>query len=222
VAINSSRDDRDDSGVGDDREGTRHGLPSGGSGTGDGGRPPTIAVVGSARVEAPDLRWHQAWELGAALGAQGWRVMTGGYGGLMGAAARGASEAGATVVGLPMRGWTGLAPSPWCDELRWADDYAERLRELLSCDAVVALDGGIGTLAETAAVWAALQTERGAARLILLGACWPELRSAFGAALVTDAADLALPVTAVTIRQAVELLGAAVAGPVVPAPGPRG
>jgi uncharacterized protein (TIGR00725 family) len=184
--------------------------------------PPTIAVVGSARIEAPDPRWDQARELGAALGAGGLRVMTGGYGGLMGAAARGAREAGATVIGLPMRGWTGLAPSPWCDELRWTGDYAERLRELLSCDAVVALDGGIGTLAETAAVWAALQTEPGAARLVLLGACWPGLLSAFGGALVADAADLGLPAVAATTGEAVERRAAMAAGAPVAAPGPRG
>jgi predicted Rossmann-fold nucleotide-binding protein len=187
-----------------------------------GGLPWTIAVVGSAWLEAPDPRWWQARELGAALGGRGWRVMTGGYGGLMGAAARGAREAGATVIGLPMRGWSGLTPSRWCDELRWAEDYPGRLRHLLSCDAVVALDGGIGTLAEAAAVWAALQTEPGAARLVLLGAGWPGLLAAFGGALVADAADLALAAPAATTGQAMELLDAMVSGASVAAPGARG
>jgi predicted Rossmann-fold nucleotide-binding protein len=181
-----------------------------------------IAVVGSARLEAPDPRWEQARELGAALGAKGWRVATGGYGGLMAAAARGAHEAGAGVVGLPMRGWAGLDPSPWCDELRWADDYSERLRHLLDCTAVVALDGGVGTLAETAMVWAALQTEPGAARLVLLGGTWSRLLPAFGEALVADAADLALPAVATTTGHAVELLEAMLSGAPAAALGPRG
>jgi uncharacterized protein (TIGR00725 family) len=153
---------------------------------------PLIGVIGSARIEEPDARWHQALELGSALGARGWRVMTGGYGGLMEAAARGAHESGAPVIGLPMRGWNELAPNRWCGELRWAGDYSERLRELLACDAIIAMAGGVGTLTEAAVTWSALQTEAGAAHLVLLGAHWPRLLEVFTAELVIGPADLGL------------------------------
>ena len=43
-----------------------------------------------------------AEQIGAAIAAQGWAVMTGGYGGLMEVTSRAASEAGGTVIGLPM------------------------------------------------------------------------------------------------------------------------
>lgn len=181
---------------------------------------PTVAVIGSARLEAPDPAWHQALALGAALGGRGWRVMTGGYGGLMGAAAQGAREAGAAVVGLPMRGWSGLTPSPWCTELRWADDYSGRLRHLLAADAVVALPGGVGTLGEAAVVWSALQTEPGAARLVLLGTRWRRLREAFAAELVIGADDLRLAPVARDVGETLSLLERALAH--APVPRPRG
>lgn len=153
---------------------------------------PVIGVIGSARICEGDERWQQARELGSALGAQGWQVMTGGYGGLMEAAARGAHESGAMVIGLPMRAWHEMPPSRWCGELRWAEDYAERLRHLLSCDAIVALAGGVGTLAEAAIAWSALQTEPHAAHLVLLGTQWQRLLDAFTADLVIGPQDLKL------------------------------
>src|SRR5947207_6829183 len=137
----------------------------------------TVAVIGSARLAPPDPRCVLAEQTGAAIAAQGWAVMTGGYGGLMEVTSRAAAQAGGTVVGLPMRGWTGLTPNQWNHELRWSDTYPERLAHLLSADAMIALDGGIGTLSAAAVAWSALQTEPTAAELILLRArCAPGLR----------------------------------------------
>jgi predicted Rossmann-fold nucleotide-binding protein len=110
----------------------------------------------------------------------------------MEAAARGAHEKGAKVIGLPMRGWCELTPNRWSRELRWAADYSERLRELLGCDAVVALDGGIGTLTEVAVIWSALQTESDAAQLVLLGTPWKRLLELIGDEFVVAPADLGL------------------------------
>jgi predicted Rossmann-fold nucleotide-binding protein len=118
--------------------------------------------------------------------------MTGGYGGLMGATAAGAASRGGHTVGLPMRAWTHLEPDAHHAELRWSDDYAERMRHLLQADVVVALPGGVGTLAEASAVWAAVQTEPGSANLVLVGAGWGRLVQAFTEDLVIDAADVAL------------------------------
>ncbi|HYZ55068.1 MAG TPA: LOG family protein [Streptosporangiaceae bacterium] len=153
---------------------------------------PVVGVIGSARIREGDERWQQARDLGSALGTHGWQVMTGGYGGLMEAAARGAHEAGAPVIGLPMRGWRELIPNRWCGELRWAEDYAERLRHLLGCDAVIALAGGVGTLTEAAVTWSARQTEPDAAHLVLLGSHWRRLLDAFTAGLVVGPEDLQL------------------------------
>jgi len=152
----------------------------------------TVAVIGSARLSPPDPRCAPAEQIGAAIAAEGWAVMTGGYGGLMEVTSRAAAEAGGTVIGLPMRGWARLTPNRWNHELRWSDTYPERLAHFLAADAVVAVDGGIGTLSEATIVWAAMQTEPAAPELIFVGAGWPAVLESFGAHLVIDDCDLAL------------------------------
>jgi hypothetical protein len=155
-------------------------------------RPLTVGVLGSARLGPDDKRWELARRVGGAVAGQGWSVMTGGYGGLMEAVASGAASGGGHVVGLPMRPWTGLRPSPHALELLWCDSYPERLGHLLGCDAVVALDGGIGTLAELTVAWSARQTEPRAPALVVLGQGWPALLAAITGQMIVDASDLAL------------------------------
>ncbi|MBO0843879.1 MAG: LOG family protein [Nocardioides sp.] len=151
-----------------------------------------VGVIGSARIDPGDPRYADAERLGRALAAEGWTVVTGGYGGMMGATCAGAAAPRGPTVGLPMSDWKHLTPHESNAELRWAVDYAERIRLLLASDVVVALPGGIGTLSEAAMVWAAAQTEPDAAQLILVGEQWRELRDAIGTGLVVDSDDLAL------------------------------
>jgi uncharacterized protein (TIGR00730 family) len=153
-----------------------------------------IAVLGSARIGPGDQRHDDAQRLGRLLAGQGWIVVTGGYGGLMAATSRGAAAAGGRTIGLPMSGWEHLTPDPSHAELRWSEDYAQRLAFLLATRVAIALPGGVGTLAEASAVWAAAQTEPGTARLVLVGPSWRRLVGAFGRELVVDERDLALPV----------------------------
>jgi uncharacterized protein (TIGR00725 family) len=181
----------------------------------------TVAVLGSARLGPEDPRWQEALALGAALGEAGWTVMTGGYGGLMAATAQGAAESGATVIGLPMTSWVGLEPSGFVSELRWSADYAERLTHILGADVVIALPGGIGTLAEATVVWSALQTEPGAARLVLYGSAWERLVQQFGDELVIGTDDLRLARVALDVDQALALTEAAYRDS-PPSAGPRG
>ena len=155
----------------------------------------TVAVIGSAWLSPPDPRCALAEQTGAAIAAQGWAIMTGGYGGLMAAASRAAAEAGGKVIGLPMSGWTDLKPNEWNHELRWSATYPERLAHLLAADAVVVLDGGIGTLSEAAVVWAALQTEPATPDLVFLGAGWPPVLQSLAKHLAINDADLALVTT---------------------------
>ena len=182
----------------------------------------TVAVIGSARLTPPDPRCELAEKTGAAIAARGWTLMTGGYGGLMEVAARAAAEAGGTVIGLPMRGWSALTPNRWNHELRWSDNYAERLAHLLAADAMIALDGGIGTLSEAAVAWSALQTEPAAAELIFLGAGWPPVLRALADHLVVDARDLAFATVCADPDQAIAHIVKTQAGRARPAGQPRG
>jgi predicted Rossmann-fold nucleotide-binding protein len=112
-----------------------------------------------------------------------------------------------------MSDWKHLEPHTSNAELRWAADYAERLRHLMAADAVVALPGGIGTLSEAAMVWAAAQTEPDAAQLVLVGDDWRRVRDAVGAGLVVDDADLGLARCVPTVDDVVAAIREALAGP---------
>ncbi len=109
---------------------------------------PYIAVVGASR---PTPEQEQAAEdVGRGLGAAGCVVITGGRGGVMAAASRGAHEAGATVVGIlpgsdrrEANDWVGLALPTGMGELR--NGLIVR-----AADAVVAVGGAHGTLSEIA------------------------------------------------------------------------
>jgi uncharacterized protein (TIGR00730 family) len=172
------------------------------------GRTVEIGVIGSARIGPDDARYADAQRLGGALAGRGWTVVTGGYGGLMGATSGGAAAVGGHTVGLPMSDWKHLTPHESNAELRWAVDYAERLRYLMAADVVVALPGGIGTLSEAAMVWAAAQTEPGAAQLVLVGDAWRSVRDAIGGGLVVDQDDLALARCVDTVDDVVDAVDA--------------
>jgi uncharacterized protein (TIGR00730 family) len=165
-----------------------------------------VGVIGSARITPDDERYADAERLGRALAGEGWTVVTGGYGGLMGATSGGAAAAGGHTVGLPMSDWKHLTPHESNAELRWAEDYAARLRHLMAVDVVVALPGGIGTLSEAAMVWAAAQTEAEAAQLVLVGDAWRDVRDAVGTGLVVDSDDLALARCVATVDDVVDVV----------------
>jgi uncharacterized protein (TIGR00730 family) len=165
-----------------------------------------VAVLGSARLGPDDPAWSVAEELGRRLAEAACTVVSGGYGGLMAAVARGARETGGHVVGLPMTAWKHLEPNEWNVELIWADGYPERLGELLACDAVVALDGGVGTLSELAVVWSAAQTESDAPVLVAVGQRWRRLLDALAEELVASPQDVGLVHVVPSPAAAVELI----------------
>ena len=105
-----------------------------------------IAVIGSGEVD--DTQRFVAEEVGAGLAAAGHVVVTGGLGGVMEAASRGAkSHRGQTVGLLPgdsrddANGWVDVAIATGLGELR--NGLIVR-----TVDAVVAIAGGPGTLSE--------------------------------------------------------------------------
>lgn len=180
-----------------------------------------IAILGSARLTENDEWWAQAYKLGALLAKEGYVIVTGGYGGLMTAANRGAHEAGGRAIGLPMQHWTGIAPNPWNADLRWSSNYGTRLNYILHCDAVIALPGGVGTLSEMAIAWSASQTERRALPLVLLGDCWLQVIKAVRENLVVSDVDFNLLRFAASPEEAVRELQAGLQDKRI-GPGPRG
>jgi uncharacterized protein (TIGR00725 family) len=97
--------------------------------------------------------------------------------GTMEAVSRGAAEAGGHVIGITcdeIEAWRPVGPNLWVQEQLRYPTLRQRLYALIdSCDAALALPGGIGTLAEVAATWSSLQTGAISPRpLILIGPGW--------------------------------------------------
>jgi uncharacterized protein (TIGR00725 family) len=109
---------------------------------------PYIAVVGPGDASEQEL--HDAESVGRALAQGGATVVTGGLGGVMGAACRGAAGAGGVTVGIlpglerhAANEWVAVAIPTGLGELR--NGLVVR-----SADAVIAVGGAYGTLSEVA------------------------------------------------------------------------
>ena len=105
----------------------------------------------------------------------GYGVLTGGYAGSMGAASRGAAEAGGRVIGVTCAIFDPTPPNPWLTEEIKAPNLLARLGIMLDrADGFVAVRGGIGTLSEVTLAWSLLQTRslNSGTPLVLLGAEW--------------------------------------------------
>lgn len=102
-----------------------------------------VSVVGSgAEHEA------NAEEVGRLLAERGATVVTGGLGEVMAAAARGAKVAGGTTIGI-LPGETRADANPWLDHVVVTGiGHGRNLAVVASGDAVIAVGGRYGTLAE--------------------------------------------------------------------------
>lgn len=112
-----------------------------------------ITVFGSSRPSEVDADYAEARELGRCLAEQGFAVCSGGYGGVMEAASRGAKEAGGKTYGVTAA-FFGRKTNKWIDVEVKKKSWEERLFELVRLgDGFVACKGGTGTLVELAVVW---------------------------------------------------------------------
>lgn len=119
-------------------------------------RVPVVAVVGSASGLSPESV-RAIERLGHLLMEAGYRLVTGGLGGVMEAVSRGARQSPAwsegRVVGV-LPGTDASLANPWCDFVLPSGLGVARNVLVVSCaDAVVAVAGGAGTLSEVALAW---------------------------------------------------------------------
>jgi len=121
-------------------------------------RLPTVAVCGSATIHSTGVE-AMAEDLGAAIIRGGMSLVTGGMGGVMEAASRGAFQA--RIAGEGEGVVIGVLPG---DDLSEANRYCNVVipsgmgigRNLIvvrSADAVVLVEGGSGTLSEASFAW---------------------------------------------------------------------
>lgn len=115
-----------------------------------------VAVIGDGGVAAGSPKYVLARDIGRVLCERGFRIVTGGLGGVMEAASLGARESSAWTPGSVIALLPGFDPDQ-------ANAYADvviptgldHLRNSLvaQADAVVAIGGGAGTLTEIGLAW---------------------------------------------------------------------
>ncbi len=111
-------------------------------------RPAQIAVIGGG-VDDPERAAH-AEEVGRLLAEAGARVVCGGLGGVMEAAARGAANAGGEVIGIVPGESPDEANPHVTHPVATGIGHARNLAVVATSDAVVAVGGEWGTLSEIA------------------------------------------------------------------------
>ena len=102
-----------------------------------------VSVIGSGAEHE-----ERAEAVGRLLAERGAVVVCGGHGEVMAAAARGAKSAGGTTIGI-LPGESKTAANPWIDHVIVTGiGHARNLAVVASGDAVIAVGGRWGTLAE--------------------------------------------------------------------------
>jgi uncharacterized protein (TIGR00725 family) len=139
-----------------------------------------VSVIGSG------AEWEDAAEeVGRLLAARGCTVVTGGLGEVMAAAQRGAKAAGGTTIAILPGEDRGTA-NPWADHVVVTGiGHARNLAVAASGDAVIAVGGSYGTIAEMA-----LALRLGRRVVALAGA--PGVDGVLHAASAAEAVELAL------------------------------
>ena len=177
---------------------------------------PAVSVFGSARTAVEDPAYERARELGRGLAAEGLAVITGGGGGSMEAANRGAQEAGGRSIGLNIELPREQVPNPYVDlGLEFHYFFVRKLMFVRYASAFVVLPGGLGTLDELFEALTLIQTGKiSHFPVILYGSdYWNGLRewirsSVLARGNVSDA-DLALLVVVDEPDEVCRIVGAA-------------
>lgn len=122
---------------------------------------PAVSVFGSARVKKGDPVYQLGVRVGELLGKAGFGVITGGGGGVMEAANRGAMKAGAKSVGLNIKLPFEQKPNPH-QNISITFDYffARKVMFVKYAAAYVVLPGGFGTMDEFFEALTLVQTHK--------------------------------------------------------------
>ncbi|MBN1361146.1 MAG: LOG family protein [Sedimentisphaerales bacterium] len=137
-----------------------------------------VTVFGTGRARPGESVFILAEQLGRELAQAGFVIANGGYGGTMLATAKGAVEAGGTVIGVTCSAFGSSVANEYVTREVVTGSLDERLQNLIKAGcAYVVLPGGTGTLLELAAVWE-LKNKKFLDRrkpIVLLGEFWRPL-----------------------------------------------
>ncbi len=168
-----------------------------------------VAVFGGSEPLPGSPLYEEARRLGERLARAGARVISGGYGGVMEAASRGARDAGGESVGVTGSFFSERAPNRWLSEVRECGDLFERTKLLIDLsDAFIILPGKSGTLAEVAFLWALDRARQMRSKpVVLCGRMWVDLVAAFERAGVVEEKQRAMTTLCENVEEAIACVG---------------
>ncbi|HOV90642.1 MAG TPA: TIGR00730 family Rossman fold protein [Syntrophorhabdaceae bacterium] len=122
---------------------------------------PAVSIFGSARCVKGDAIYEKALRLARILAKNGFNIITGGGGGVMEAANRGAKEGGAKSVGLNIELPFEQKPNPYANiKLNFRYFFVRKVMFLKYGVAYIVLPGGFGTLDEMFEAITLIQTKK--------------------------------------------------------------
>lgn len=122
---------------------------------------PAVTIFGSARTPPDDPDYQRTEEIAALFAKSNFAVITGGGGGIMEAANRGAAEAGGTSVGLNIVLPFEQEPNPYANiKLDFKYFFIRKVMFIKYANAYIIMPGGFGTLDELFEAVTLIQTHR--------------------------------------------------------------
>ncbi len=122
---------------------------------------PAVTIFGSARVTPGDPVYDKAEKIGMLCARAGYAVITGGGGGVMEAANKGAAEAGGKSIGLNIELPMEQKPNDYANvKLNFRYFFVRKVMFIKYAQAYIILPGGFGTLDELSEALTLIQTHK--------------------------------------------------------------
>ncbi len=122
---------------------------------------PAVSIFGSARLKPQSTMYKKAVEIAALFAKDNYAVITGGGGGIMEAANKGAAEAGGTSIGLNINLPFEQKPNKHANiTLEFNYFFIRKLMFVKYATAYIIMPGGFGTLDELFEAVTLIQTHR--------------------------------------------------------------
>ncbi len=122
---------------------------------------PAVSIFGSARVRPEEPAYQKAEQLGALFAKNRFAVITGGGGGIMEAANKGAAEVGGTSIGMNIKLPFEQKPNPFANvQIEFDYFFIRKVMFVKYAMAYVVMPGGFGTLDELFEAITLIQTHR--------------------------------------------------------------
>jgi len=122
---------------------------------------PAVSIFGSARTDSAHPYYQKAEKLASLFARNGYSVITGGGGGIMEAANKGALQGGADSVGLNITLPFEQKPNPYASiQIEFKYFFVRKVMFLKYAQACIIMPGGFGTLDELFETMTLIQTQR--------------------------------------------------------------